>query len=134
MPEYQTLSDDQLEGAIRSLPRREPRAALRARVLTRASRPRRSSLLLRPGFAFALLAALLLADLAVMKRQDALLRPTPLAAAPTIAPADSDPELAAVLADTYGAANRWQLALSGPPPSGDSYLQLRRELSLRGKG
>ena len=69
---YRDMSDEELEDLIRGLPGRQPRAALRDRVLLAAQRrPVRRVILLRPAFALAALVILMLADMIVVGLQDA---------------------------------------------------------------
>jgi hypothetical protein len=93
-----SIADNELENLIRGLPRREPRPALRDRILSRATLPRhRRAALLRPAFALAALAALLIADLLALKVQDAGLPTSPKATALTVtaqAPAQDDQDVA----------------------------------------
>jgi hypothetical protein len=69
---YRDMSDEELEHLIRGLPGRQPRAALRDRVLLGARRrPVRRGTLLQPAFALGALFILLLADIIVVGLQDA---------------------------------------------------------------
>src|SRR5574340_88797 len=63
---YRDLTDDELVELIRGLPRREPRPAFRARVLS-APAPARAAGHWRPAFALAALVVLLFADWMTLK-------------------------------------------------------------------
>jgi hypothetical protein len=82
---YREMSDEELEGLVQGLPRREPGAALRERVLGRVSpSPAGRSPALRPVVVAACVALLLLADILVVRMQGS--RPAsaaPAAGAPT---------------------------------------------------
>jgi len=64
---YHNLSEEELEGLIGSLPRREPEGALRDRILSRAAPRRRvRPAFMRPGYAFLAVMVLLLVDVLVL--------------------------------------------------------------------
>jgi hypothetical protein len=131
--------DEHIENMIRGLPRREPDPALRAQVLSRA-RPRthRPWVAPRPLLAAALVAALLLIDVVVLKVQD---RSLPGASQPSLVAAtagrsptvDADATwLAELLGETAPTHIAW--LHSDPPASDDSYATLRESLLANGSG
>ncbi len=126
------MTDAEIEGVIRGLPRREPGEGLRGRVLAAAgSRPQRA-MALRPALALAALVLFLALDLLALTVQDrrmaaSIPRPSAVVTASESAPADdlSDldlPRTPFVLAGLRGSEDR-----------GETYLQLRNRM-LRGVG
>ena len=64
---YQNLGEEELEGLIASLPRREPEGAVRDRILSGAAPRRRGRpAFMRPGYAFLAVIVLLAVDVVVL--------------------------------------------------------------------
>jgi hypothetical protein len=128
------LSDEETENLIRGLPRRQPTAALRARILSQAIRLQRAPAR-RPLFALAALLLLLLADVILMERQNSGLTPP----APTQAVArvpDQEEDDAAWLREVAAAAGlrRFALLREARPAEKETYLALRRLLMQSANG
>jgi hypothetical protein len=133
------IDEDALENIIRGLPRREPGRHLRTRALSHSrTRTRRGWGAARPVLAAALVAALLLIDIIVLKVQDGRVSgsssPAVVAATPsTPTAADDDTTwLAEMLGEAAPARIAWLRADS--PAAADTYAALRASLLANGSG
>ncbi len=136
---YREMSDEELECLISGLPGRQPRAALRDRVLLAAGRPSVCRVrFLRPAFALGALAILLLADMMVVNLQDAGLAAR-AGASPSVltaerAPAERDVPawLSEIGAEELGPRVAWMVAER--PPDAATYSALLADLLQTGSG
>jgi hypothetical protein len=133
------IDEDALENIIRGLPRREPDPSLRARVLSPPlARTHRGRVAARPVLAAAVVAALLLIDIIVLKVQgrglSASSSPAIVAASPsTPTAADDDTTwLAEMLGEAAPARIAWLRgdAIASP----HTYAALRASLLANGSG
>ena len=123
---YRRWSEEQLEVMIRGLPRREPRPALRHRVLAQAGLRRAPRPRLR--LAFAALILLLALDVAAIRGQDTGMITVPASPAVVIRVQEKhDDDLLALVQETYH-GRAWQLSLSARPPHAEGYLRFRNRL------
>jgi hypothetical protein len=136
---YRDMNDEELEGLISGLPGRQPRPALRDRVLLGARRPSaRRVRLLRPAFALAALVILLLADMIVVGLQDAGLSaragvsPSVLTAQRAPAERDVPAWLREIGAEELGPRIAWMVAKR--PPDAATYSALLADLLQTGNG
>lgn len=130
---FAEMSDAEMGELIRGLPRREPAAELRERVLARASSRARRAAALRPAIALGALVVLLLLDSVVLGWQDRRMggeiRMTG-AVAPAVKPLPGDS-----LGDLDLAGAPFLSArLRTTDADGETYLQLRSRLLERGEG
>jgi hypothetical protein len=127
---YGDLTDSELVELIRGLPRREPRASLRERVLSAPARPRAAAGL-RPVFAVAALVVLLFADWLALRwtTTGAPVGPPRAAVAQAEPASREEVALAKELAD-FGIPVRIALRDSGRDP--DSYFALRSRILKSG--
>ena len=133
---HRDMNKDTLENTIRGLPRREPSAAIRSRVLAATASARPPRAWTRAILAPAALIALLALDLLVVTTQDRQLAralPAPPAAMMAAAPAPAH-DLAWLrelgLPDNSVAV----VALSHQAVSQDTYFSLRDSLLANGSG
>jgi hypothetical protein len=136
---YRDMSDEDLEGLIRGLPGRQPRATLRDRVLSGVRRPAvRRLTLLRPALGFGALIILLLADVIVVDLQDAGLAaragvsPSVLTAERAPAGRDVPAWLREIGADEFGP--RIAQMVAERPPHSPTYAALLADLLESGNG
>lgn len=126
---YRDMTDEGLETAIRGLPRREPRASLRERILSHpiAPTPRRISAF-RPAFALPALVVLLLADWLVLRSQSSgtLYSPSPQAAVAQGGPASR--EEIGLMRDLAASGLPLRLAMRHPSLQPETYLELRNRM------
>ena len=130
---FAEMSDAEMGDLMRGLPRREPAAELRGRVLARAATGTRRAGALRPAIALGALVVLVLLDGAVMGWQDRQLGiAVPSAATGTIArqPTGGDSLSDLDLAGAPFLSARLRVASAEP----ETYLQLRSRLLERGEG
>jgi hypothetical protein len=128
-PHYSDISDQDLESAIRGLPRRQPAAGLRERVLSYpvAHQPRRARAW-RPAYALAALAVLLAADWLVVRSQDAAV---PLGPSPQVTaarPESMSPDEAAFVRELAASGLPLRLAMRHPGPQPETYFGLRNRM------
>lgn len=126
------MTDEQLGRLIAGLPKRRPRAGLRDRVLApEHQRPRVG--LRRPLVAWACLALLLAADVAVLKLQGAGAAPNPARPAPLAAETPQNVDMLALLDDAgMLGANRPLLGLAAQSQAAeDTYFALRKRMLPR---
>ena len=128
-PRYHSMTDEDLESAIRGLPRREPRAGLRERVLSQSIAPQphraRSP---RLAFGLAALVVLLLTDWLVLKSQDV---GSPFGASPQAVAAQSEPasgDEAALMRELAASGLPLRLAMGHPAPQPQTYFDLRNRM------
>jgi len=128
-PRYHDITDEDLENAIRGLPRREPRAGMRERVLSHSTAPQphraRSP---RLAFGLAALAVLLLADWLVIKSQDV---GSPFGASPQAVVAQSEPasrDEVALMRELAASGLPLRLAMRHPAPQPQTYFDLRNRM------
>jgi hypothetical protein len=131
------VDEGALEDIIRGLPAREPRPDLRTGVFSASSAPvRRGRVVLRPVFATALVAALLLIDILVLKLQDGGLptaRSGDVVAASSSRAADTDTAwLAQIVEEAAPARIAW--LQTDPATDATTYLALRASLLANGSG
>ena len=126
---YHDMTDEELENAIRGLPRREPRPGLRERVLAHVAAPvPRPRGLARPAFAVAALIVLVLVDWLVLRVQD-----TGIAGGRTSSAvvAQSEPpsrDEAALMRELAASGLPLRLAMRHPGPQPETYLDLRNRM------
>jgi len=127
--QYRDLDDDQLESLIRGLPRREPRASLRERILSHSiAPPPRPTSAFRPAFALPALVVLLLADWLVLRSQSSgtLYSPAPQAAVAQGGPASR--EEIGLMRDLAASGLPLRLAMRHPSLQPETYLELRNRM------
>ena len=133
----QDIDENTLENTIRDLPGREPGPNVRARVLSYARpRTRRRWAALRPTVAAALVAALLLLDIFVLKVQDGSLPGTSAGEVIAVSSGRTDDADAVWVAQMLGEAAPARIAWLQADPAADanSYLALRASLLANGTG
>jgi len=123
------MTDEGLEVAIRGLPRCEPRARLRERILSHsiAPTPRHTSAF-GPTFALAALLMLLLADWLVLRSQSGGIpySPSPQAAVAQAGPASR--EEIGLMRDLAALGLPLRLAMRHPSLQPETYLELRNRM------
>ena len=137
--ELREMSDEQLEHLVRGLPGRQPRAALRDRVLLGERRaPVRRVILLRPAFAFGALVILVLADMVVLGLQDARLaaRAGVSPSVATVARSPAERDVPAWLRETGAEELGPRIAhmVAERPPDAVTYSALLADLLQTGNG
>jgi hypothetical protein len=130
---YRDLTDHELERLIRGLPRREPGADLRRRVLlVWPAQTRRRSHLLRPALVLAALPLLILADALILNFQNASLRSTAADSIGALAARtpSGQSEFLAWVGDTGASSPLLRIALlrAEREPLPDTYSALLRDL------
>jgi hypothetical protein len=123
------MTDEDLENAIRGLPRREPHAGLRESVLSRVPAPQphraRSP---RLAFGLAALVVLLLADWLVLRSQDV---GSPFGASPQTVVAQAEPasrDEIALMRELAASGLPLRLAMRHPGPQPETYFDLRNRM------
>jgi len=128
-PRYHDMTDEDLENAIRGLPRRQPQAGLRERVLSHptAHQPHHARAW-RPAYALAALVVLMAADWLVIRSQDVA---GPLGASPQAVVAQSEPmspDEAAFMRELAASGLPLRLAMRHPGSQSETYFDLRNRM------
>ena len=133
---HRNIDKDTLENTIRGLPRREPSAALRSRVLAATASAHHPRTWTRAILAPAALIVLLALDLLVVTTQDRqLARALPAPPAAMVAAAEAPDHDLAWLRDLGLPEKSVALvALRRQAPSPDTYFSLRDSLLTNGSG